>query len=126
MKYQELINLLENNNFKLINEEKRGEYTLYQNDNSVITEFDCDDKDEAQECLIQSIKYHIDKINENDPEYFDGCDEKYLKTTWKKLLKNILLLINNEEKRLDLINKQNIKINKELKAKKNLDYGLSL
>lgn len=133
MKYQELINLLEKNNLKLKYSKKREECILYEIDKSnfiisesIITEFDCDDENNIQENLIKSIQYHIDKINENDPDYFSGCDREYLKTTWKKLLKNILTLIKEEEKRLKNQFKNKQKTIKEFKIKKEKDYGLSL
>lgn len=116
MKKIEIENCLNKNNFFL--KKKGEEYTLYEGKHNIITEFDCDDDNEISKNLIKELKNHIEKIDSNDKDYYDNCDAKYLKTTWKKLLNKIIRLIQKEE---NLIKEKE----KQFKVLKSDDYGLS-
>jgi hypothetical protein len=66
-------------------------YTLSRfNNGEVILDFFCDSEEDLQEDLIKDLKYHLLQIENEDKNYFEGCDPEYLKTEWKTELENIL------------------------------------
>ena len=72
-------------------------YTLSTlKDGSVLFDFFCDSEEELKEGLIKGIKIHLQRIEDEDENYFDGCDVEYLKTKWKNELENILLHIESK------------------------------
>lgn len=65
-------------------------------DELVLLDFFCDSKEELQEKLIEDLKNHLQKIKDEDENYFDDFNAEYLKTGWKKELENILLNIESQ------------------------------
>lgn len=61
---------------------------------SVVFLVDCDSSEELQEVLIKECNYHLKMIRTKDKEYFNDCDEEYLKGDWQKLIKKILKILN--------------------------------
>lgn len=58
-------------------------------EDSVVFEIDYNDDDDIKRLILQECDHHIKMIDSEDPDYFDECDAKYLKTTWRNIVVSI-------------------------------------
>lgn len=93
-----------NNNNKIINSLKEfgyeiligsGSATLLKS-NAHYLEFFFDEGDNLKEELLKEIECHIQKIEENDEEYYYDCDAIFLRGEWKDALLRVVALLNNK------------------------------
>lgn len=78
---------------------KGDEYELYVGkDKSVVFLMDCESSEDLQEVLIKECDYHLEMIETEDEDYFDDCDEAYLKGDWKNLVLKIQKIVQTTNK----------------------------
>lgn len=72
-------------------DEQADELIVISNASGILFEMIVDELNDEnlREEILKEVKHHLESIESEDKDYFDGCNAEYLKGEWKQLLLSI-------------------------------------